>query len=142
MSKAKHGDTVKVHYSGKLEDGTVFDTTDNQDPLQITLGSGQIIPDLEQAIVEMSPGESKNIEIPAEKGFGPYLKELVFEVDRTQVPPDLKLELGQQLQMNPSEGQPIVVTVVDLTDQKVTLDANHPLAGKNLTFEIKLIEII
>lgn len=144
MPKAKAGDTVKVDYIGKLNDGTVFDSSEGQEPLQFTLGSGQIIPGFEQAVVGMSPGDSKTIEVTAEKGFGPYLEELIHVIDRAQVPSDLNLEVGRQLQINSQESdeQPIKVTVTEVTDEKVTLDANHPLAGEDLTFEINLVEIV
>ena len=142
MQRAKQGDTVKVHYSGKLDDGTMFDSSEGQDPLQFTLGSGQVIPGFEQAVLKMAVGESKNIEIPVEQGYGEYLEDLIYEIDRQQVPSNLDLHVGQRLQMNPKEGQSIIVTVTNLSEQKVTLDANHPLAGKKLFFEIELVEIV
>ena len=140
-AQAKDGDTVKVHYTGKLEDGTVFDTSIERDPLQFTIGEGQLIPGFEQAVVGMSPGESKTVEIPADEAYGPYREEMVLVVDRDQLPPDLQPEVGQQLQMRQEDGQIILVTVIDVSESSVTLDANHPLAGQDLTFDIQLVEI-
>ena len=142
MAQAKHGDTVKVHYTGKLEDGTVFDTSINRDPLQFTIGEGQIIPGFEQAVVGMNPGESKTTKVPADKAYGPHYKERVLAADRNQFPVDLKPEVGQKLQIRRTDGQTSEVTVTDVSESSVTLDANHPLAGKDLTFDIQLIEIV
>ncbi len=142
MAQAKNGDTVKVHYTGKLEDGTVFDTSINRDPLQFTIGEGQIIPGFEQAIVGMNPGESKTTKVQADKAYGQHLKEMVVVVDRNQFPVDLKPEVGQRLQTRQADGRAIVVTVTDVSESSVTLDANHPLAGEDLTFDIQLLEIV
>ena len=142
MAQAKHGDTVKVHYTGKLEDGTVFDTSINRDPLQFTIGEGQIIPGFEQAVVGMNPGESKTTKVPADKAYGSHHKEEVLVVDRNQFPVDLKPEVGQKLQIRQADGQTIVVTVTAVSESSVTLDANHPLAGKDLTFDIQLTELV
>lgn len=142
MTEAKLGDTVRVHYTGKLEDGTVFDSSLDRDPVEFTLGAGQVIPGFEQAVVGMSPGESKTVEVPADQAYGPYREELVQEIDRELVPEDLKLEVGQQLALRLSPGRSIRVTVTKLTESKVTLDANHPLAGKDLTFDLQLVEIV
>jgi len=142
MAQAKHGDTVKVHYTGKLEDGTVFDTSINRDPLQFTIGEGQIIPGFEQAVVGMNPGESKTTKVPADKAYGSHHKEKVLVVDRNQLPVDLKPEVGQKLQIRRTDGQIIIVTVTAVSESSVTLDANHPLAGKDLAFDIHLIELV
>jgi len=142
VTEAKLGDTVRVHYTGKLEDGTVFDSSLDRDPVEFTLGAGQVIPGFEQAVVGMSPGESKTVEVPADQAYGPYREELVQEIDRELVPEDLKLEVGQQLALRLSPGRSIRVTVTKLTESKVTLDANHPLAGKDLTFDLQLVEIV
>jgi len=139
---AEIGDTVKVHYTGKLADGTVFDTSKDCDPLQFTVGSGMVIPGFDQAVSGMKPGDSKIIEIPMYEAYGPYHNELVQEVDRNQVPPGLELNVGQQLQARKEDGQAIILTVVKMSELTVTLDANHPLAGKDLTFDIELVEII
>ena len=142
MAEAKNGDTVKVHYTGKIDDGTVFDTSVEREPMQFTIGEGQLIPDFEQAVVGMNPGESKTIQIPAENAYGPHHQEMIMEVERSQFPEDLKPEVGQQLQARQANGQDFVVTVMAVSDSKVTLDGNHPLAGKDLTFDIQLAEIV
>ena len=142
MAEAKNGDTVKVHYTGKLDDGTVFDTSIDREPMQFTIGEGQLIPDFEQAAVGMNPGESKTIQIPAENAYGPHHQEMIMEVERSQFPEDLKPEVGQQLQVRQADSQDFVVTVMAVSDSKVTLDGNHPLAGKDLTFDIQLAEIV
>ncbi len=142
MAQAQIGDTVQVHYTGTLEDGTVFDTSINRAPLQFTIGDGQIIPGFEQAVIGMNPGESKTTKVPADKAYGPHYEEMVLVVDRDQFPEHLKPEVGQQLQMRQPDGQTIVVAVTDVSESSVTLDANHPLAGKDLTFDIQLIEIV
>jgi peptidylprolyl isomerase len=142
MAQANHGDTVKVHYTGKLKDGTVFDTSVDHDPLQFTIGEGQIISGFEQAVVGMNPGESKTIKVPTDEAYGPHREEMVLVVDRNQLPVDLIPEVGQQLQSSQPDGQTIVVTVTDVSESSVKLDANHPLAGKDLIFDIQLVEII
>jgi peptidylprolyl isomerase len=141
MAQAKKGDTVKIHYTGSLEDGTVFDSSANRDPLQFTIGDGKVIPGFELAVAGMSPGESKTEKIPADQAYGPRMKEMVVEVNRAEIPPELKPEVGQQLQMSRDDGRVIPFTITDMSESKVTLDANHPLAGKDLIFKIELIEV-
>ncbi|HEY9616358.1 MAG TPA: peptidylprolyl isomerase [Microcoleaceae cyanobacterium] len=142
MTTAKQGDTVKVHYTGKLEDGTVFDSSADRDPLEFTIGTGTIIPGFEQAVVGMSPGESKTEVIAPDMAYGPYLQEMVVVVDRAQIPEEIEPEVGQQLHIqHDSTGQLIPVVITDVSGSAVTLDANHPLAGEDLTFDIKLVEI-
>ena len=142
MPQAKTGDTVKIHYTGKLKDSTVFDTSINRDPLQFTIGEGQVITGFEQAVIGMTPGESKTINIPADEAYGPHHEEMIMVVARNQFPAELEPKVDQQLQMvNRADGQKIVVTVTDVSESSVTLDANHPLAGKDLTFDIQLTEI-
>jgi peptidylprolyl isomerase len=142
MAQAENGDTVKIHYTGKLDDGSVFSSSSNQGPMQLKLGEGHVIPGFEEAVVGMSPGESKSIKIPPEQGFGQHHDQMVQVIDRKQLPPDLKPEVGQQLEVRRSEGQTMLVTVTDISDATVTLDSNQPLAGKALAFDIKLIEIV
>jgi peptidylprolyl isomerase len=139
--KAKSGDTVKVHYTGKLEDGTVFDSSVEDEPLEFTLGSGMLIPGFKQAVVGMEPGESKVEKITAEQAYGPYMPEMVMQVDRDTIPADFEPEVGQQLEIQRSSGEIIPVVITDVSDATVTLDANHPLAGMDLIFEIQLLEI-
>jgi len=142
MAQAKSGDTVRVHYTGTLEDGTVFDTSMDRDPLEFTIGEEQIIPAFERAVVGMNPGESKTILIPSGEAYGPHHEEMVLVVERDQFPPDLKPEVGQQLQMRRGDEHTIIVTVTDVSDCSVTLDANHPLAGRDLTFDLQLVDIV
>ena len=142
MAQAKDGDTVKVHYTGKLEDGTVFDTSINRDPLQFTIGEEQVTADLELAVVGMNPGESKNIKIPADKAYGPYCNEMVLVVARSEFPEDLKPVVGQKLQIRQEDDEGIAVMVTHVSESSVTLDANHPLATKDLTIDIHLVEIV
>ncbi|MEA1945016.1 MAG: peptidylprolyl isomerase [Euryarchaeota archaeon] len=142
MTQVEDGDTVMVHYTGKLEDGTVFDTTANRDPLQFRIGEGQIIPRFEQAMVGMEPGEAKTVEVPADEAYGPHREELVVVIDRSHIPVDTEPEVGQQFQIRQADNQTIVVTVTDVTESRVTLDANHPLAGKDLIFDVQLLEIV
>jgi peptidylprolyl isomerase len=142
MSQAQDGNTVKVHYTGKLDDGSIFDTSDGRDPLEFKIGEGQVLRDFEQAVIGMTPGDSKNTMIPSEKAYGPRHDEMVIVVDRENVPQDVKPQVGQQLQIRDQQGQVFYVLVTEVTEANVTLDANHPLAGQNLTFEIKLMEIV
>lgn len=142
MVQAKQGDTVKVHYTGKFDDGTVFDTSIDRDPLLFTIGTGQIIEDFENAVVGMNSGESKTATIPADKAYGPYQEEMVLVVARNQFPEDLKLNTGDQLELSKKDGEAVIVTITDVAEATVTLDANHPLAGKDLTFDIQLVEIL
>jgi len=141
MAQAKTGDTVKVHYTGKMDDGTVFDTSAEGEPLQFKIGEGQLIVDFEQAVVGMNPGESKTVQIPSDRAYGPHHAEIVLVVDRSYFPNDLELKVDQRLRMQQQDGQSFAVTVTDVSETKVTLDANHPLAGKDLTFDIQLMEI-
>jgi len=140
--QAKYGDNVKIHYTGKLQNDTVFATTLNQPALQLTVGRGQIVPGLENAIVGMSPGESKTVKTPAAAAFGPHRKEMTQTINRDQFPNHLTPMVGQKLQDHQTDGQIIDVMVTDVSESTVTLDANHPLAGKDLTFDIQLVEIL
>lgn len=143
MGQAKSGDTVAVHYTGKLDDGTVFDSSENRDPLQFAIGAGHVIPGFEEAVIGLSPGESITQTIPAEQAYGPYRDEMVMVVEREQIPPEIPLDVGQQLQLQGPAGQPpLPVLITDVSATQVTLDANHPLAGEDLTFEIALVEIM
>jgi peptidylprolyl isomerase len=141
VPEAKKGDTVKVHYTGKLEDGTVFDSSQGRQPLEFQLGSGSVIPGFEEAIVGMQEGESKTTQIPADQAYGPYHDEMLLTVPREQFPPDIEPEVGQELELRQQDGQSFVVQVKDVSDGEVTLDANHPLAGEDLTFDIQLVQI-
>lgn len=141
MTQAKDGDKVKVHYTGKFDDGTVFDRTEEHKPLQFTIGERKILPTFEQAVVGMNPGESKTLRISADRAYGPRRDEMVLVVERSRVPGHIEPTVGQQLQLRQPDGQLGVVTVTKVSDTEVTLDANHPLAGKDLLFEIQLLEV-
>ena len=142
MSTAKSGDTVKVHYAGKLKDGTQFDSSEGNEPLQIELGTQQVIPGFEKAVIGMSVGESKTTNIPVDQAYGPRRDEMIAKVDRSQYPDDLKPEVGQTLGVQQQDGESLQVVVVEVNDEGMTIDANHPLAGEDLTFEIQLVEIV
>jgi peptidylprolyl isomerase len=141
MTQAKIGDLVAIHYTGKLEDGTVFDSSRDRDPLEFALGSGQVIPGFEAAVMGMSIGESKTEVIPSEQAYGPYRDEMVMVVDRQQIPAEIPLDVGLQLQLQGPDGQAVPVLVTDFSDSNVTLDANHPLAGETLIFDIELVGV-
>lgn len=141
MSQAKLGDTVSVHYVGRLDDGTVFDSSEGGQPLEFALGAGNVIPGFEKAVLGMSPGDSKTMTIPSDDAYGPYFEERVLVVDRQQIPPELPVDVGGQLQIQQEGGMVIPVVITDITDAEVTLDANHPLAGEDLTFDIRLVAI-
>ncbi|MDP3980906.1 MAG: peptidylprolyl isomerase [Chlamydiota bacterium] len=141
MTSAKNGDSVRVHYTGKLNDGTIFDSSTNREPMQFTIGEGNLIADFEQAVIGMNIGDKKTISINAEKAYGPYNQEMAITVDRSNVPEDIKPEIGQQLQLTTSDGRTLNVSVIEVAEKTITIDANHPLAGKDLTFDLELIEI-
>ena len=141
MAQAKSGDTVRVHYTGRLEDGGVFDSSEGREPLEFVLGAQQVIPGFEEAVDGLSPGEERSVSIPADRAYGPRREEMVLTVGRDQFPDEIRPEVGQQLQMS-QEGQVAVVTVTGVSDAEVTLDANHPLAGKDLVFDVQLVEIV
>lgn len=141
MAKAKAGDKVKVHYTGKLDDGSVFDSSEGKDPLEFTLGEGNIIPGFEKAVEGMEKGQSDTVTVEAEEAYGPYRDEMVFQVNSEEVPEDLDPKVGEQLQVRQPDGSTVVVMVKEVAEESITLDANHPLAGKELTFDIELVEI-
>lgn len=141
MSTAQEGDTVHIHYTGRLDDGTVFDTSKERDPLAFTLGSGQVIKGFDAAVSGMEVGEAKTTTISPEAAYGPRRDELHLTYPREQFPDDMEPEVGQLLQMQTEDGQTFQVQVVDVADKTVALDANHPLAGKELTFDIELVKI-
>ncbi len=142
MEKAKQGDRVKVHYKGYLDDGTVFDSSFDQDPLEFTIGAGEIIPGFENAVVGMEIGETKTVDIPAQDAYGEYNDMARLEVPRENLPENINPEIGMVLQLTTPQNNTVLVRVIDMNDEIVTLDANHPLAGKDLKFEIKLLELV
>ena len=141
MAPAQNGDKVKIHYTGKLDDGSVFDSSEGSTPLEFTLGEGQVIPGFEQGVVGMEPGDSKTLNIPVDQAYGPHHEDRTFEIDRSELPADMPIEVGMRLQGNQQDGRAVEVTVVEFDDTKVKMDGNHPLAGQDLTFEIQLVEI-
>lgn len=141
MSQVKKGDTVRIHYTGTLADGTVFDSSEGRDPLEFTVGSGQIIPGLDDAIPGMNVGEAKRVEVPMTQAYGPRQPDREIEVPLEQLPPDIPREEGITLAMRGEDGQEMPVRVVDVTETHMKLDANHRLAGQDLNFDIKLVEI-
>jgi FKBP-type peptidyl-prolyl cis-trans isomerase 2 len=140
MTQAQHGNRVKVHYTGKLDDGSVFDSSEGREPLEFTVGEGQVIPGFEQGVVGMEPGDSKTLNIPSDAAYGPHRPEGVFEIERSEIPPTIPLEEGMRLQANQG-GRTVELMVVEIDESKVTLDGNHPLAGRDLTFDIQLVEV-
>ena len=142
-SQARNGDVVQVDYTGKLADGTVFDSSAERGPLEFTLGAGQMIPGFEKAVFGMKVGEKKTVTIPVDDAYGPYRDDLVLEVPREKLPSDMTPEVGQQLGVRQPDGRMVMVTITDVSDNNtVTIDVNHPLAGKELTFEIELVKIL
>lgn len=141
MTQAKEGSTVQVNYTGKLKDGTVFDSSYDRSPIKFTLGKGQLIAGFEKAVLGMNAGDKKTVEIPAAEAYGPHQENAVVEVERKVLPPDLEVQVGQRLELTQEDDSTVLVTVTAATDTTITLDANHPLAGKDLTFDIKLMSI-
>jgi len=141
MQAVKDGDTVKIHYKGTLTDGTVFDNSEGRDPLQIEVGANQVIPGFENAVRGMKVGDTKTETIPAADAYGDPKKELVIQAPVSQMPEGHDPKVGDQLQMTTPQGQQIPVRITEVAEENVTLDANHPLAGQDLTFELKLVEI-
>lgn len=142
MPQAQQGDQVKVHYTGRLADGTTFDTSQQREPLEFTLGEGDLIPGFELAVIGMAPGESRTTTIPSDQAYGPHHAERVMDVERHHLPPDLQPSIGQRLHMTRQDGSTLTVVVTAVTAVQVTLDANHPLAGQDLIFDITLVEIM
>lgn len=142
MSQAKTGDTVRVHYTGTLDDGSVFDSSDGRDPLEFTLGEQRVIPGFESAVDGLNVGDSVTTRIPPDEAYGDRRDDLVLEVERAQFPPDVEPEIGMQLALQQPNGQPVPVTITAISDDSITLDANHRLAGQALTFNIQLVEIV
>jgi len=141
MAKVKKKDTVHVHYTGTLADGSVFDSSRDHEPLTFVVGSGQLIRGFDEALPGMQVGETKTVQIPAAIAYGKRSDDMVFEVNRSQFEAELTPEVGQQFQVTASDGKPLIVTVTNIDGDIITLDGNHPLAGKDLTFEIELIKI-
>ena len=142
MSNAKSGDTVKIHYTGTLDDGSQFDSSAGRDPLEFEVGSGQVIPGFDKAVEGMAVGDSKNVRIEPDEAYGPRHEQLVQEVDRSLLPDDLDPREGMTLQSNSPDGQTMQFMVTAVAEETITVDANHPLTGQALSFDIELVEIV
>ncbi|CAB5132642.1 FKBP-type peptidyl-prolyl cis-trans isomerase SlyD (EC [Olavius algarvensis associated proteobacterium Delta 3] len=141
MTQAKSGDNVKVHYTGKLQEGDVFDSSDGREPLEFRIGDGKVIAGFEQGVVGMEVGDKKQISIPPEQGYGVRNEEIVAVIERELLPKKIDTSVGQQLQVKQQDGTVLQLMVTAETEENVTLDANHPLAGKTLLFDVELVEI-
>jgi peptidylprolyl isomerase len=142
MTQAKSGDTVRIHYKGTLDDGTEFDSSSGRDPLEFSLGGGQVIPGFDNAVDGMAVGESKTVTIPADQAYGERHEQLVQEVPKSALPDEIDPAVGMHLQSRSPEGQVMNLVVTEVADQSITVDGNHPLAGQALTFDIELVEIV
>ena len=142
MTQAKSGDTVRIHYAGTLDDGTEFDSSAGRDPLEFALGGGQVIPGFDSAVDGMAVGESKSVTIPPDEAYGQRHEQLVQQIPRTTLPEDMEPAVGMQLQSQGPDGQVMNLAVMEIVDDSITVDANHPLAGQALTFAIELVEIV
>ena len=141
MTAVKNGDTVRIHYTGKLTDGTVFDSSEGRDPLEFTVGAGHVIKGMDEGMREMAEGDKKTLEIACEDAYGPVNPSARQAVPREGIPDDIPLEIGTMLQMQTPEGQVLPVTVIEVDEASVTLDANHRLAGQDLVFDVELVAI-
>lgn len=141
MAYAQSGDIVRVHYTGRLDDGSIFDSSRDHEPMEVIVGEGKVIPRFEEALTQMEPGDEKVVTIPADEAYGPRRADLLLAVDRTAFPTHIEPEVGLDLQVKQENGETAVVTVADVSDKQVTLDANHPLAGHDLTFDLEVVEI-
>jgi FKBP-type peptidyl-prolyl cis-trans isomerase 2 len=141
MSAVKENDTVKVHYTGKLTNGQIFDSSLEREPLEVTIGKGMLIPGFENAIIDMKVNEKKTVEIDKEEAYGDIQKELFHEVQNEQLPEDVKPEIGMGLASKGEDGREHQFRVVDVKDDHIVIDGNHPLAGQNLVFDLEVVEI-
>ena len=142
MTQAKSGDTVRIHYTGTLDDGTQFDSSDGRDPLEFALGGGQVIPGFDSAVDGMAVGENKSVMIEPDQAYGERHEQLVQQVPKSVLPQDMEPAVGMQLQSQSPEGQVMNLVITEVADETITVDANHPLAGQALTFAIELVEIV
>jgi FKBP-type peptidyl-prolyl cis-trans isomerase 2 len=142
MQQVKSGDKVKVHYHGRLTSGDTFDSSEGREPLEFEVGGGMVIKGFDDGVTGMAVGEKKTINIPAEEAYGPINEEMVIEFPKANFPPDMQLEAGMPLMMSNGQGQNFQVVVIEIKEDTVILDANHPLAGKELIFDLELVEIV
>ncbi|HLV35181.1 MAG TPA: peptidylprolyl isomerase [Spirillospora sp.] len=141
MAQAKPGDSVKLHYKGTLTDGTVFDSSEGREPLEFVLGQSQVIPGFENAVIGMSPGDTKTVNIPVDEAYGPRREDMIIDVPPSEFPEHIDPKVGDRLQIRQPNGSSFNVVVSNVTDSAVTLDGNHPLAGEDLIFEIHMVEV-
>lgn len=141
MSRPRPGDTAMIHYTGRLGDGRVFDSSKDRGPMELMVGKGQVIPRFEEAVTEMEPGEARTVTIPAEQAYGPRRADLLVTVDRAEFPEHIQPAVGQQLEVRRDDGERAIVTIAEVSAEQVTLDANHPLAGEDLTFDLELVDV-
>lgn len=142
MTPAKAGDTVRLHYTGRLDDGTEFDSSAGREPLEFTLGQGAVIAGFERAVMGMTVGEAKTVTIACDDAYGPHREDGVEVVERSMIPAEIELEVGGQVRADGPDGEPVVLTVAALDEETVTLDGNHPLAGHDLTFDLELVGVV
>lgn len=142
MAKAKNGAKVKVHFTGSLEDGSIFGSTADEEPFEFTIGEKNMLPGFESAVIGMQEGDTKSITLPPEEAYGPHKKELVHVMDRTSFPEEINLGIGKTLRIRTQDGKYAVVTIKDFTEDNIVIDGNDPLAGETLTFNIELIDIL
>ena len=142
MAQVKNGDKIKVHYHGKLTTGETFDSSEGREPLEFEVGSGMVIPGFDKGVTDMVIGEKKTITIPVEEAYGPANPSMVIEMPKDRFPADMELAMGMPLVMSDDQGQQFQVVVKEIKEDAVTLDANHPLAGQDLIFDLELVEIV
>lgn len=142
MAGIKINDVIKVHYVGKFENGNVFDSSEHREPLEFKVGEGNLIPGFENSVLGMKPGEKKTINIPAEEAYGETYADLIQEIEKQYLPEDILPEVGMELVTQTQEGQELYVTITEVRENSVIIDGNHPLAGKNLVFDITVIEVL
>jgi peptidylprolyl isomerase len=141
MSEAKNGNQVKVHYTGKLKDGSVFDSSEGRDPLEFTMGAGQMIPGFEKAVMGMKVGDKVTTDIPCQEAYGEHSEQMVISVEKSNIPNEIKPEVGLQLSIQQQDGSSVPVVVTEVNENDIKLDGNHPLAGKDLIFDIELVSV-
>lgn len=141
MQQVKKGDTIKVHYHGKLVDGTTFDSSEGREPLEFEVGSGMVISGFDEGVTGMAVGDKKTVSIPADEAYGPKQEDMIMEFPRERFPAEMVPEVGMQLNMNNGQGQSFPVVIVEVQESVVILDANHPLAGQELIFDLELVGI-
>lgn len=142
MTKAEESNKVRVHYTGSLDDGSVFDSSRERDPLEFTIGSNEIIPAVENAVKGMEEGEEKQVKVAPEEAYGERNEQAIMDVSKEQLPKDMEIQVGMVLQGSTQQGDTMRLRVTEINDDSVTVDANHPLAGQNLNFELELVEVV